>query len=58
MSLPLKQMLQKSDASGRLMKWTIESSEFNIAYQPRTAIKGQAAADFVTEFTEATDLNV
>ncbi|XP_024028293.1 uncharacterized protein LOC112093654 [Morus notabilis] len=48
---PLRQVLQKPDASGRLLKWSIELSQFDIDYKPRTAIKGQALADFVAEFT-------
>lgn len=43
---PLKQMLQKPDASGRLLKWAVELSKFDISYKPRTAVKGQALADF------------
>ena len=31
--------------------WAIELSEFDIQYRPRTAIKGQAVADFITKFT-------
>lgn len=48
---PLRQILGKSDASGRLVKWLVELGEFNIEYQPWTTIKGQAVADFVVEFT-------
>lgn len=40
------------------MKWTVELSEFDITYRPRSAIKGQAVVDFVVEFTGATDINV
>ena len=35
------------------MKWAIELGEFDIEYIPRTAVKAQALADFVTEFTGA-----
>ncbi|KAK0601486.1 hypothetical protein LWI29_024751 [Acer saccharum] len=49
---PLKLILQKPEVSGRLTKWVIELSEFNVEYLPRTAIKAQAVADFVAEFTE------
>ncbi|XP_024190652.1 uncharacterized protein LOC112194667 [Rosa chinensis] len=42
-------VLQKPETSGRLIKWAIELGEFDIKYQPRTAIKGQAAADFIFE---------
>ena len=48
---PMKQVLHKPKTSGRLMKWAIELSEFDIIYKPKTAIKGQVLADFVMEFT-------
>ena len=37
---PMKQILHKPETSGRLMKWAIELSEFDIRYKPRTAVKG------------------
>ncbi|XP_052292047.1 uncharacterized protein LOC127900835 [Citrus sinensis] len=49
---PLRQTLHKPDASGRLVKWAIELSEFDIDYKPRATIKAQAMVDFVAEFTE------
>ena len=48
---PMKQVLHKPETSGRLMKWAIELSEFNIIYKPKTAIKEQDLADFIMEFT-------
>ena len=50
---PMKQILHKPETSGRLMKWAIELSEFNIRYRPKTAIKGQILADFAMEFASA-----
>ena len=50
---PMKQVLHKTETSGRLMKWAIELSEFDIKYKPKTIIKGQVLADFVMEFTSA-----
>ena len=50
---PIKQVLHKPETSGRLMKWAIELSEFDIRYKPKTVIKGQILADFVMEFTSA-----
>ena len=47
---PMKQVLHKPEVSGRLMKWAIELSEFDIRYKPKTAINGQILADFVMEF--------
>ncbi|XP_075655082.1 uncharacterized protein LOC142625283 [Castanea sativa] len=40
-------------AAGRMALWSIELSEFDIQYRPRIAIKGQASADFIAEFTNA-----
>ncbi|KAL0457960.1 UNVERIFIED_CONTAM: hypothetical protein Slati_0423200 [Sesamum latifolium] len=48
---PLKQVLGKPEASGRLVKWAIDLSEYDISYLPRTTIKAQALADFVSEMT-------
>ena len=50
---PMKQLLHKPETSGRLMKWAIELSEFDIRYKTKTTIKGQVLADFVMEFTSA-----
>ena len=48
---PMKQVLHKPETSGRLMKWAIELSEFDIRYKLKIAIKGQVLANFVMEFT-------
>ncbi|XP_057248169.1 uncharacterized protein LOC130590168 [Beta vulgaris subsp. vulgaris] len=48
---PLEKALHKLDTTGRLLKWAIELSEFDIEYRPRTAIKAQALADFIVETT-------
>ena len=50
---PMKQVLHKPETSGRLMKWAIELSEFDIRYRPKTEIKEQILADFVMEFASA-----
>lgn len=42
-------MLQKLDASGRLVKWSVELSEFDLSYRPRRAIKAQALTDFMVD---------
>uniref|UniRef100_A0A2N9GJ57 RNA-directed DNA polymerase n=1 Tax=Fagus sylvatica TaxID=28930 RepID=A0A2N9GJ57_FAGSY len=49
---PLRKAMNKPDAAGRLVQWSIEMSEFHIDYRPRTAIKAQALADFIAEFTQ------
>ncbi|KAL0449498.1 UNVERIFIED_CONTAM: hypothetical protein Slati_1506200 [Sesamum latifolium] len=48
-NMPLKQTLKKSDTSSRLVKWAVELSENDISYLPRTTIKAQALADFISE---------
>ncbi|KAK8940807.1 hypothetical protein KSP39_PZI010809 [Platanthera zijinensis] len=50
---PLKSVLEKPEHSGRLAKWAIELSEFEISYAPRTAIKAQVLADFLIDMTES-----
>uniref|UniRef100_A0A2N9J642 Uncharacterized protein n=1 Tax=Fagus sylvatica TaxID=28930 RepID=A0A2N9J642_FAGSY len=52
---PLRKAMNKPDAAGRLVLWTIELSEFDIDYRPRSAIKAQALADFIAEFTSKDD---
>ncbi|CAA0842069.1 Unknown protein, partial [Striga hermonthica] len=52
-SYPLRQILHRPDTSRRMIKWAIELGQFDIHYQPRTAIKAQALSDFIAEFTPA-----
>ena len=49
----MKKILHKSETFGRLIKWAIELSEFDIIYKPSTSIKGQILAYFIMEFTPA-----
>ncbi|XXG51512.1 hypothetical protein AAC387_Pa03g0060 [Persea americana] len=48
---PLKALFLKADFSGRISKWAVELGQYDIRYQPRTAIKAQVLADFIVEFT-------
>lgn len=48
---PISSILGKADASGRLVKWAIELGQFDLYYEPWTAIKAQALADFIQETT-------
>ncbi|XP_021808608.1 uncharacterized protein LOC110752301 [Prunus avium] len=50
-NLPLRQILQRPETSGRLVKWAIELSEFDKHYHPRPAEMGQVVADFISEMT-------
>ena len=48
---PFKKVMNKLEAAGQLILWAIKLSEFDIKYQPRNAIKAQALADLIAEFT-------
>ena len=47
----MRQIFHKPETSGRLIKWAIELSEFDIRYKPRIAVKGQVLAYFIIQFT-------
>ena len=49
--LPIQKVLKKPDVVGRMVKWVVELSEFDIRYEPRGPIKGQVFADFVVELS-------
>ncbi|KAK0604330.1 hypothetical protein LWI29_014567 [Acer saccharum] len=48
---PLKNILHKPELSGRLTKWAVELSEYDISFHPRSAMKSQVLADFIADFT-------
>jgi len=43
--------VQKLDVVGRMARWGVELSEFDVQYEPRGPIKGQVYADFVIELS-------
>lgn len=51
------QFLLKPDAIGKLLKWEVEHSEFDISYKLRTTIKAQVLADFMAEMTSYKHVN-
>ena len=55
-AFPLRQVLHKPEASGRMMKWDVELGQFDVDYKPKTAIKGQALADFLLEFPPSVEV--
>ena len=52
---PLQRAMSIPEVTGRMALWTIELSELDIQYCPRTAIKGQVIADFIVEFIDVND---
>ncbi|XP_048493031.1 uncharacterized protein LOC125493605 [Beta vulgaris subsp. vulgaris] len=51
---PLRQVLHKMDVSGGMLMWAVELNMFDLTFEPRKAIKGQALADFIVELTRPT----
>jgi len=50
-ALPLQKVLQKPDVAGRMVRWAVELSEFDVQYEPRGPIKYQVYVDFVVELS-------
>ncbi|KFK39732.1 hypothetical protein AALP_AA3G280900 [Arabis alpina] len=51
-TFPLRTVLHSPSQSGRLSKWAIELSEYDIEYKGRTCNKSQMLADFLIELPE------
>ena len=49
----LQKAMGRPDVAGRMVQRAVELSQFDVDYRPRMAIKAQALADFVAEFTIA-----
>ena len=52
---PLKRAMSSPEAVERMALSAIELSEFDVQYHPRTVVKGQIVADFITEYTQSED---
>nr|AAP53313.2 transposon protein, putative, unclassified [Oryza sativa Japonica Group] len=50
-SFPLGEVVRNKDVVGRIAKWVVELSQFDVRFVPRTAIKSQVLADFVADWT-------
>ncbi|XP_068476980.1 uncharacterized protein [Phaseolus vulgaris] len=48
---PHPEGVTKARCRGRMVRWAVELSEFDILYEPRGSIKGQVYADFVAELS-------
>lgn len=49
---PLSDILHNKDSTRRISKWAVEVGSIRITFTPRKAIKSQALANFVAEWTE------
>ena len=47
-------MFENKEASGRIGKWATQLAAHTIDFVPRSAIKSQVLADFITDWTPAT----
>ena len=48
---PIKQLLGRPDMEGKILKWSLQLSEFDIMYEGKKALKSQALANFVSIMT-------
>ena len=51
MDQPIKKAMSKPEVVGWVVQQAIKLSQFDVQYHPWTAIKAQALANFITEFT-------
>jgi hypothetical protein len=51
-SSTLDEILNNWEVTGKIAKWVIELSMYDIIYKPRTTIKSQALSDLVVEWIE------
>ncbi|XP_068492222.1 uncharacterized protein [Phaseolus vulgaris] len=49
--LTIRKVLQKLDIAGRMIRWAVELSEFDVQYEPQGSIKGQVYVDFMVELS-------
>ena len=47
------QLAETPDVAGRMVRWAVELSEFDVQYEPRGPIKGQVYTNFVVELSSA-----
>ena len=45
----IKHMLSMPILNGRMRKWILALSEFDLRYESAKAVKGQVTADFITQ---------
>lgn len=51
-SYPIGEILHNRDVNGRVIKWFVKLSEFDLDFCPHHAIKSQILANFMAEWTD------
>jgi hypothetical protein len=51
-SFPPREIIQSREASGRVAKWVVELMGETLLFAPKKAVKSQALADFLVEWTD------
>jgi hypothetical protein len=49
----LAQVLQSTEAIGRIAQWAVEIGQYDTEFVPRRAIKSEAITDFIAEWTDS-----
>lgn len=49
-AFPLGEVMRNKDVVGRIVKWVVELSQFDVHFVPQTAINSQVLADFVADW--------
>ena len=50
-SFPLRDLFENRESVGRIAKWAAELAPYHLKFEARTAIKSQALADFIADWT-------
>jgi ribonuclease HI len=50
---PLARVLQSKEATGRVAQWAVEIGQYDVEFVPSRAIKSQALAYFIAEWTDS-----
>ncbi|XP_057775037.1 uncharacterized protein LOC130994017 [Salvia miltiorrhiza] len=57
-ALPFGHTLRRPDPLGRMVIWAIELDKYDVDFEPRTAIKAQALANFIQETTRSREVQL
>lgn len=53
---PLGHFLKNLEGRGCTVKWVVELDKFGLQFAPRHAVKSQALADYIAEWTSVPDI--